>query len=133
MSDEFKDLRIMIVDDFEMIRITIKSALHKLNVKNIDEAKDGADGLEKLKKKVESGGSYDLIFCDWNMPNMTGIQLLEACKKDPKIAPIPFIMVTSETEKGFVLDAIKLGAADYVVKPFAIDTIEKKLNKVFKK
>lgn len=132
MSDSYKNLKILIVDDFEMIRVTIKSALGKLGITSIEEAKDGADGLRILKSRVAAGQTFDLIFCDWNMPNMTGIELLAECKKDPSIAPIPFIMVTSEMEKGAVLEAIKLGAIDYVVKPFAVETIEKKIQKVFK-
>lgn len=131
MADAYKHLKILIVDDFEMIRINIKTALTKLDIQKVDEAKDGAEGLEKLKISLAHNALYDLIFCDWNMPNMTGIQLLAECKKNPGLARIPFIMVTSEAEKKNVLEAIVLGAVDYVVKPFAIDTIEKKIQKVF--
>lgn len=132
MSDAFKNLRIVIVDDFEMIRLTIRTALQKLEVTNIEEATDGADGLHRLRARVSQGNPVDLVFCDWNMPNMTGIQLLAECKKDPSLAGIPFVMVTSETDKGNVLDALRLGAADYIVKPFAVESIEKKIRKILK-
>lgn len=132
MTDEYKNMRILIVDDFEMIRITIKQALVKLQVQKIDQAKDGTEALEKIRTQIESGSTYDLVFCDWNMPKMTGIELLGECKKHLELSKIPFIMVTSESEKGNVLEAIKLGAADYVVKPFAVETIEKKLQKILK-
>lgn len=130
MAEAYKNLKILIVDDFEMIRITIRTALTKLEVQKVDEARDGAEGLEKLKSAMAQNSPYQLIFCDWNMPKMTGIQLLAECKKTPQLSQIPFIMVTSEAEKKNVLEAIVLGAADYVVKPFAIDTIEKKIQKI---
>lgn len=130
MAEAYKNLKILIVDDFEMIRITIRTALTKLEVQKVDEARDGLEGLEKLKSAMTQNSPYQLIFCDWNMPKMTGIQLLAECKKNPQLSQIPFIMVTSEAEKKNVLEAIVLGAADYVVKPFAIDTIEKKIQKI---
>lgn len=133
MSDEYTNMHILIVDDFEMIRLAIRQALQKLQVKKIEEARDGAEALEKLKKNHADGEKVDLIFCDWNMPKMSGIELLETCKKSTEFADIPFIMVTSESEKTHVLEAIKLGAADYIAKPFALETIEKKLQKVRKK
>ncbi|MBL7671309.1 MAG: response regulator [Bdellovibrionaceae bacterium] len=132
MTAGYKDLKVLIVDDFEIIRITIRTALQKLSVETILEAKDGVEGLRCLQERIAAGGSIDLVFCDWNMPNMTGIQLLGECKNDPNLANIPFVMVTSEADKGNVLEALQIGAADYLVKPFAHESIEKKLKKVLK-
>lgn len=126
-------LRVLLVDDFEIIRTNIREALARIEVKSVLEAKDGVEALELLRKEYSEGRQVDLIFCDWNMPNMTGIDLLRTCKQDDKIKQIPFIMVTSESEKGAVLEALKLGAMDYVVKPFSMNTIEKKIQKLMEK
>src|SRR5687768_995828 len=133
MNDEYKSMHVLIVDDFEMIRATIRLALEKLEIPRIEEAENGEQALVKLHSLIAAGERIDLIFCDWNMPKMSGIQLLEACKKDPKLSSIPFIMVTSESDKAQVLEAIRLGAADYIAKPFAVETIEKKLQRIKKK
>ncbi len=133
MTSEYKSLRVLIIDDFEIIRMTIKAALKKLEVESIVEARDGAEGLKILQEQFESGSSVDIIFCDWNMPKMTGIQLLAECKKDSNLAGIPFVMVTSEADKENVLEALQLGAADYLVKPFAHESIEKKIKKILKR
>jgi two-component system, chemotaxis family, chemotaxis protein CheY len=132
-ESEYKNLRVLIVDDFEIIRMTIRKALERLLVGSIQEAKDGAEGLLKLQEMAQSGSLVDLVFCDWNMPRMSGIQLLGECKKDPRLLDIPFVIVTSESDKANVLEALQLGAADYLVKPFAPESIEKKLKKILKK
>lgn len=93
----------------------------------IIEAQDGVDAWEKLEKE-----SFVLIVSDWNMPRMQGIDLLKKVKADPRYSKIPFIMVTAEGQKECVLDAIKNGVNNYVVKPFTTEVLEQKIQQVLK-
>jgi two-component system, chemotaxis family, chemotaxis protein CheY len=134
VSDVFsKDIRILLVDDFEIVRLMLKNALSGLGYTNIEEAEDGQIALNKLKSSVEQKSPYVLVFCDWNMPNMTGIEVLETCKKTPPLSAIPIVMVTAESEQSQVIRALRSGAADYIVKPIAPDLLEKKVNKILAK
>ena len=74
---------------------------------------------------------YDLVMCDWNMPEMPGIELLNEVRSDDQLKETPFIMVTAEAQKENILEAVKAGVSNYVVKPFTAETVEQKLRKVF--
>ncbi len=121
-----KDIKVLIVDDMATMRRIIKSLLEQLGFKNIDEAEDGAIALEKLKK-----GNYDLVITDWNMPNMTGLELVQEIRKDPQLKEIPVLMVTAEAKKENVIAAIKAGVNNYIVKPFTAETLKEKLEKIY--
>jgi len=121
-----KDIKVLIVDDMATMRRIIKSLLEQLGFKNIDEAEDGAIALEKLKKR-----NYDLVITDWNMPNMTGLELVQEIRKDPQLKEIPVLMVTAEAKKENVIAAIKAGVNNYIVKPFTAETLKEKLEKIY--
>ncbi len=121
-----REIKVLIVDDMATMRRIIKSLLEQLGFKNIDEAEDGAVALEKLKK-----GKYDLVITDWNMPNMTGLELVQEIRKDPQLKDIPVLMVTAEAKKENVIAAIKAGVNNYVVKPFTAETLKEKLEKIY--
>ncbi len=121
-----KDIKVLIVDDMATMRRIIKSLLEQLGFKNIDEAEDGAVAFEKLKK-----GNYDLVITDWNMPNMTGLELVQEIRKDPQLKEIPVLMVTAEAKKENVIAAIKAGVNNYIVKPFTAETLKEKLEKIY--
>lgn len=123
---DFK-IKILVVDDFATMRRILKNNLKQLGFSNILEAEDGCLALEELKKE-----KADLIISDWNMPNMTGLELLKAVRSDEGLKQIPFVMVTAEGQKGNVMEAVKAGVTNYVVKPFTPDTFEEKLKKVLK-
>jgi len=108
------------------MRKIIKNILSQLGFKNIIEADDGSTALEILKKE-----KVDLIISDWNMPKMPGIELLKAVRSDENLKDIKFIMVTAEAQKESVIEAIKYGVNQYVVKPFTPETLKEKLEKVF--
>ncbi|MCB0361476.1 MAG: response regulator [Bdellovibrionales bacterium] len=119
--------KILIVDDLKTIRSLLREFLKKLGYSNIIEADDGKSALIMLKAAETSKSPYGLIISDWNMPNKTGLSLLEDCRKDQNLRKIPFLMVTIESEKDYVLQAVKMGVSDFIVKPFTIKTIEQKL------
>ena len=118
-------IKVLVVDDFSTMRKIIKNNLKGMGFNNILEAENGQKALEELKKE-----SVGLIISDWNMPVMTGIELLKVVRGDAGLKSIPFIMVTAEGQKDNVMEAAKAGVSNYVVKPFTPDTFSEKLQKV---
>ena len=123
-----KNIKILVVDDFPTMRRIIKNLLKDLGFENVDEAEDGAIGLEKARN-----GNFDLIVSDWNMPNMDGLVMLQHIRADPALSKTPVLMVTAEAKKENIIAAAQAGANGYVVKPFTAATLEEKLNKIFEK
>jgi two-component system chemotaxis response regulator CheY len=121
-------VRILLVDDSTTMRRIQKNTLEKLGFTDVVEAVDGADAVGKLSAM----GKFDLVLMDWNMPNMTGIEALKKIKADPAIKATPVIMVTSESEKNKIMEAIQSGAASYVVKPFEAETLMSKIKSTVK-
>ncbi|MCC6220867.1 MAG: chemotaxis response regulator CheY [Deltaproteobacteria bacterium] len=121
-----KTIRVLVVDDFSTMRRIVKNILTSLGFQNIEEAEDGKIALSKVKN-----GNIGFIISDWNMPNMMGIDFLKEVRADPSIKDIPFLMVTAESQKENVVEALKAGVSDYVVKPFTADTLQQKLEAIF--
>ena len=119
-------MRILVVDDFASMRKIIKGLLKQIGFQNIEEADDGSTALEKLKI-----GEFDLVICDWNMPKVPGIEVLKAVRNDPRLKHLPFLMVTAEAKKDNVMEAVKAGVNQYIVKPFTAETLKKKIEKIF--
>ena len=115
-------IKVLVVDDFATMRRIIKGVLKQLGFDNIVEAEDGSIALDSLKKE-----EIGLIVSDWNMPKMTGLDLLRAVKGDAGLKGIPFIMVTAEGLKENVLEAVKLGVTNYIVKPFTPEGFSEKI------
>jgi len=124
-----RERKALVVDDFPNMRGIIKSLLRQVGFENIDEAEDGAHALDMLK----SGQGYCLIISDWIMPNMDGIELLEKVKQDPELKAIPFIMMTEAADKKKIMEAIKAGADNYVIKPFTIEAMKWSIKKIAEK
>jgi len=119
-------MKVLIVDDFATMRGIIRNILRQIGFMNISEADDGTTALIELKKK-----RFDLILCDWYMPEMSGLELLYKMKSDDELKDIRFVMVTAETRRDNILEAVKAGVSSYIVKPFTAVTIGEKLKKVF--
>jgi two-component system sensor histidine kinase/response regulator len=109
-----RPLAILIVDDFETMRKVTASQLASLGLDKADTASDGVEALRMLEKK-----RYDLVISDWNMPNMTGIDLLRNVRAHEKLAHLPFVMITAEAERQKIVEAIGCGVSDLLVKPYA--------------
>lgn len=120
------DTKFLVVDDMATMRRIIRSLLEQLGYKNIDEAEDGAEALKKLKSE-----KYDFVITDWNMPNMTGLELVQNIRQDPELKHLPVLMVTAEAKKENVIMAIKAGVNNYIVKPFTAGTLKEKMEKVW--
>ena len=127
MAELDPNMRVLVIDDFATMRKIEKNILGQLGIKNVDEADDGSTALPKLK-----ANQYDVVLLDWNMPNMTGLELLKAMRAEDALKSVPVIMVTAEALKDNVVAAAQAGVNDYVVKPFNAATLEEKLRKVLK-
>ncbi len=120
------EMKILVVDDFATMRRIIKNILRQLGYKNIEEADDGATALPMLKAQ-----HFDMIVSDWNMPKMSGLELLKAVRADPQLSALPFLMVTAEAQKENVIEAVKAKVSNYIIKPFTAETLAEKLAKIF--
>lgn len=121
------NMKILTVDDFSTMRRIIRNMLRQLGYTNIVEAEDGAEALSLLQRE-----KVDFVISDWNMPNMSGLDLLKAIRADESLKPIPVLLVTAEALKEYVVEAVKAGVSNYVVKPFTAETLKEKINTIFK-
>ena len=122
------NMKFLVVDDFSTMRRIVRNLLKELGFVNVQEAEDGVDALNKLR-----GEDFDFVVSDWNMPNMTGIDLLRAIRADAKLKHLPVLMVTAEAKRENIIEAAQAGASGYVVKPFTSATLDEKLRKIFEK
>lgn len=120
------NMKILVVDDFSTMRRIIKNILKQLGYSEVDEAEDGSQALMKLR-----AGSFDFIISDWNMPNMTGLELLQAVRSESSLKDIKFLMVTAEALQENVIAAVQAGVNNYIVKPFTAETLKEKIDKIF--
>lgn len=118
------NMKVLVVDDFATMRRIVRNAVKQIGFTKIIEAEDGNDALRELKRE-----EVGLVLCDWNMPNMDGLDLLKAVRGDESLKGIPFIMVTAEGQKDNILEAIKAGVSSYIMKPFTPKTREEKIKK----
>lgn len=121
-----KNIRILVVDDFSTMRRIVKNIFRQLGFTNTVEADDGSTALPILKSE-----KIDFLVTDWNMPKMTGLELLKAVRADPELKHIPVLMVTAEALKENIVAAAKAGVNNYIVKPFDAKTLAAKLERVF--
>ena len=122
-----KTMKVLVVDDFSTMRRIVKNILTQLGFTNIVEAEDGKQGLARVME-----GGIELIVSDWNMPNMMGIDFLRAVRANANTKSIPFLMVTAESNKENIIQAVQAGVSNYVVKPFTAEVMEQKLTAIFK-
>ncbi|GKS59211.1 two-component system response regulator [Nitrospira sp.] len=121
------NMKILIVDDMSTMRRITKNFLKQLGFNNLEEAENGQDALTKLRAEA-----YGFVVSDWNMPVMTGIEMLRAIRADEKLKPLPVLMVTAEAQKENIVEAAQAGVNNYIVKPFTAETLQEKINKIFK-
>ncbi|MEY2988272.1 MAG: hypothetical protein RJB13_1793 [Pseudomonadota bacterium] len=121
------EMKILIVDDFPTMRKIIRQVLSQIGSRDVIEASDGRVALSVLKENPD----VKFIISDWNMPNMTGVELLRAIRSNPAHSQVPFLMVTAEADKENIVEAVKNGANNYIVKPFNAATLREKIEKVF--
>ena len=123
-----KNMKILIVDDFSTMRRIIKNLLRDLGFTNTVEADDGLTAIPIL-----NSGSIDFLVTDWNMPGMTGIDLLRHVRADEKLRSLPVLMVTAEAKREQIIEAAQAGVNGYVVKPFTAQALKEKIEKIFER
>ena len=121
-------MKILVVDDFSTMRRIVRNLLKELGFANVEEAEDGAVALQRLQE-----GGFDFVVTDWNMPNIDGLQLLQAIRSNPALSHLPVLMITAEAKKENIIAAAQAGASGYIVKPFTAATLAEKLQKIFDK
>ena len=121
-----EETKFLVVDDFYTMRRIVRNLLKELGFANVQEAEDGVEALKKLNAEA-----FDFVVSDWNMPNMNGLELLQAIRVDAKLKHLPVLMVTAEAKKENIIAAAQAGASGYVVKPFTAATLDEKLKKIF--
>ena len=121
----YEGKKVLVVDDSAVMRQIIKKNLKELGFSELSEAENGAAGLKKAGEEP-----VDLIVSDWNMPNMTGLEFLKAVRADAGLKGIAFIMVTSEADKEKIMEAVKAGVNQYIVKPFNAIQLEEKIKAI---
>ncbi len=120
-----KNIKVLIVDDFATMRKVVRNLLKQSGYEDIVEAEDGVMALKALKAQ-----KIDVVVSDWNMPNMTGLELLKAVRADAELAKTPFLMVTAEALQDNVVAAVKAGVNNYIVKPFTAEVLNEKIKKI---
>ena len=125
-----KNMKILVVDDFSTMRRIVRNLLVELGFSSplIQEADDGDSALTMLHSMP-----FDLVVTDWNMPNMSGIDLLRAIRAEPALKALPVLMVTAENNRDQIIAAAQAGVNGYVVKPFSAGTLEEKLARIFER
>jgi two-component system chemotaxis response regulator CheY len=123
-----RDMKILVVDDFSTMRRIVKNLLKELGFSHFDEADDGATAWPMVQT-----GKYDFIVSDWNMPQMTGLQLLKNVRADEKLKSTPFLLITAEAKRSQILEAAQAGVDGYIVKPFTAATLNEKIQKIFER
>lgn len=121
------NMKILVVDDMATMRRIVKNILKQLGFANVEEAENGQEALQKLRE-----GTFGFVVSDWNMPVMTGIDMLRAIRADEKLKAVPVLMVTAEAQQANLVEAIQAGVSNYIVKPFTAETMQEKLGKIFK-
>ena len=123
-----KHMKILVVDDFSTMRRIIRNLLRELGFDNVSEADDGNTALPTLQR-----GGFDFLITDWNMPGMTGLELLERVRSDAGLAALPVLMVTAEAKREQIIAAAQAGVNGYIVKPFTAATLRGKIDKIFER
>lgn len=119
---------VLVVDDFSTMRRIVGGLMREMGCERVIEAEDGEDALRKLEL-----GSVDAIISDWNMPKMTGLELLRRVRADARLRELPFVLVTAEARKENIVEAAQAGADGYIVKPFTVGTLGDKMASAYRK
>lgn len=121
-----RSMKILVVDDFSTMRKIVKSLLSEIGFSDFDEADDGVTAWPMVQT-----AKYDFIVSDWNMPGMTGLELLHKVRRDPQLKETPFLLITAEAKRSQILEAAEAGADGYIVKPFTAATLNEKMHEIF--
>ena len=125
---DFSKFSVLVVDDFATMRRIVSNLLREAGFEQLSEAEDGVEALRKLES-----GSFQFVVSDWNMPKMTGLELLKSVRNSVHLQHLPFLLVTAEARKENIIEAAQAGADGYIVKPFTAATLKDKVEAIFKR
>jgi two-component system chemotaxis response regulator CheY len=127
------ETRILIIDDMITMRKLIRKCFFDMGYQTTAEAPDGEAGWAEIDKAIKEKNPFNLIISDWNMPKLSGLELLRKVRAEPTLKKLPFVLITAETEMPQVMEAIKAGVTTYVTKPFSPSTFKDKLKMAWDK
>lgn len=125
---DFSKQAVLVVDDFGTMRRIVSNLLRDAGFLHLSEAEDGAEALRKLE-----GGNFQFVVSDWNMPKMTGLELLKSVRQSSQLKHLPFLLVTAEARKENIVEAAHAGADGYIVKPFTAATLKEKVEAIYQR
>ncbi len=123
----YTDIRVLVVDDMHAMRTILKALLKNMGIEQVIEASDGVAALEILRRN-----KIDIILSDWNMPRMTGIELLREVRQDAMLKELPFVMISAEATGENIAQAIRLQVTQYLIKPITADQLEQKIGAIIR-
>ncbi|MFC7459612.1 response regulator [Hydrogenophaga defluvii] len=124
---DFASIRVLVAEDMEEMRSILVRLLQALGFKQVRAVRNGEEAWLLLQQVPDA---FDLVLCDWNMPRMTGRELLERVRSDAQLAPLPFVMITGENSTKQVHSAISGGVTDFILKPFSAAQLEARITRV---
>ena len=130
LKGDVSGFKVLVVDDNTMMINLITNMVRDLGFKDIDTAMDGKKAFEKIKAQKNSNAPFDIVFLDWNMPEMCGYDVLKECREMPEYSNMAIVMITAENQKRNVLEAMKAGATSYITKPVSQEMLTKKIEQI---
>jgi len=124
---QLANLKVLVADDHFLIRQFVRNTLQESKITNVQTAADGNEAIDLVQKAYEAHQSYDIVFLDWNMPTISGLEVLSYFRAKPEYADTAFVMLTAESEQQNIMKAIKAGATSYIIKPVSPSDLGKKL------
>lgn len=124
---QLANLKILIADDHFLIRQFVRNTLQDAKVTNVHTAGDGNEAIEQIQKARDVNQPFDIVFLDWNMPTISGLEVLSYFRAKPEFSDTAFVMLTAESEQQNIMKAIKAGATSYIIKPVSPADLSKKL------
>ena len=131
MSSQLANLKVLVADDHFLIRQFVRNTLQESKITNVQTAADGNEAIDLVQKAYEVNQPYDIVFLDWNMPTISGLEVLSYFRAKPEYAATAFVMLTAESEQQNIMKAIKAGATSYIIKPVSPTDLSKKLFEIY--
>ena len=128
---QLANLKILVADDHFLIRQFVRNALQDSKVTNVQTAADGNEAIDLVQKAFDANQPYDVVFLDWNMPTISGLEVLTYFRGKAEYATTAFVMLTAESEQQNIMKAIKAGATSYIIKPVSPADLNKKLYEIY--
>lgn len=129
--NQISQLKVLVADDHFLVRQFVKNTLQDAKITNIQTASDGNEAIEFVQKAREAGEPFDVVFLDWNMPTLSGLEVLSYFRVKSEYGGTAFVMLTAESEQQNIMKAIKAGATSYIIKPVSPADLGKKLVEIF--